>query len=222
MNKIAVLIDADNASPKLLDVMDNYINSIKEESIVTISRAYGNWQNKNLKGWSALIAERAITAIQAFDLTANKNATDIRLVIDCMDIIHHKDVSSIILLTSDCDFTPLATRVRESGVSVIGIGESKTPKPFRFACNKFITADMSKVKKEKYNITPEIMKKINKIIANNKKKKGLELIKLSDIGTILSESALNPHKLGFKNLKGLMEFLGYKIITKGLVIYIRI
>lgn len=132
--RLAVLIDAENVSYK-------YISSIIAElgkyGTPTIKRTYGNWTGPNLSGWKDSLNDYAITPIQQFDYTRGKNSSDSALIIDAMDILYSKNVDGFCLISSDSDYTRLATRLRESGMFVIGMGERKTPKPFISACEKF-------------------------------------------------------------------------------------
>lgn len=133
--RIAVLIDADNAPRRRL-------KSIMEEiaiyGVPTIKRIYGDWTTPNLAGWKSALLEHAITPIQQYGYTTGKNSTDSAMIIDAMDILYSGNVDGFCLVSSDSDFTRLATRLREAGKKVIGIGEKKTPSPFIAACNKFI------------------------------------------------------------------------------------
>jgi len=109
--------------------------------VVNIRRAYGNWRKQALAGWTAILHEHAIQAIQHFDLVKGKNATDMALLIDAMDILYTKDVRTFCLVSSDCDFTPLIMRLRADGKQVIGFGSQNTPGPFMSSCSKFIYLD---------------------------------------------------------------------------------
>ena len=132
---VAVLIDSDNARPsKLEPVMEEAVKFGR----TTIRRAYGDWTTQTMGGWKKLLHEHAIHPIQQFRNTVGKNATDSAMIIDIMDILHREQIDVFCLISSDSDFTRLATRLRESGKIVIGIGEKKTPKSFQNACNRFI------------------------------------------------------------------------------------
>jgi len=133
--KLAVLIDADN-------IPYGYIKGMLDETakigIPTIKRIYGDWTKPTVSGWKPILLEHAITPVQQYSYTSGKNATDSAMIIDAMDILHNQHVDGFCLVSSDSDFTRLATRLRESGMLVIGIGEKKTPSPFIVACDKFI------------------------------------------------------------------------------------
>ncbi|MDF1550621.1 MAG: NYN domain-containing protein [Bacteroidales bacterium] len=133
--KFAVLIDADNIPYSNIKGM---LDEIAKYGIPTIKRIYGDWTKPTVSGWKPALLEHAITPIQQYSYTTGKNATDSAMIIDAMDILHSEKVDGFCLVSSDSDFTRLATRIRESGMQVIGIGEKKTPKPFIVACDKFI------------------------------------------------------------------------------------
>ncbi|MBZ9676907.1 NYN domain-containing protein [Mesorhizobium sp. ES1-1] len=133
--RLAVLIDADNASAKIADGLFQEIAKIGEASV---RRIYGDFSSAHSKGWAELLARHAIIPHQQFAYTSGKNATDIALVIDAMDLLHSGRFDGFCLVSSDCDFTRLASRIREQGVAVFGFGEKKTPESFRLACRRFI------------------------------------------------------------------------------------
>ena len=133
--KLAVLIDADNIPYSNIKGM---LDEIAKFGIPTIKRIYGDWTKRTVSGWKPALLEHAITPIQQYSYTSGKNATDSAMIIDAMDILHSQKVDGFCLVSSDSDFTRLATRLRESGMLVIGIGEKKTPHPFIVACDKFI------------------------------------------------------------------------------------
>ena len=132
---IALLIDADNSPAKSIQKI---LSELARHGKVNIRRAYGNWTSRNLKGWEAVLQENAIQPIQQYDLTKGKNATDIAMAIDAMDMLYTKQIDTFCLVTSDCDFTPLATRILSEGKSVIGFGERKVPAVFVNACSTFL------------------------------------------------------------------------------------
>jgi uncharacterized LabA/DUF88 family protein len=133
--RLAVLIDADNASAKIASRLFEEIAKIGEASV---RRIYGDFSGQRLKPWADILAQHAIIAQQQFAYTAGKNASDIALVIDAMDLLHSGRFDGFCLVSSDSDFTRLAARIREQGVDVYGFGERKTPESFRQACRRFI------------------------------------------------------------------------------------
>jgi len=137
--KLAVLIDADNAQAT---VIQELLAEVSRYGTATIKRAYGDWTTTNLKGWKDVLHTMAIQPIQQFSYTSGKNATDSALIIDAMDVLHTGSVDGFCLVSSDSDFTRLATRIREAGLVVYGFGERKTPEPFVAACDKFIYTEI--------------------------------------------------------------------------------
>jgi hypothetical protein len=133
--RLAVLIDADNTSPKIADALFDEIARIGEASL---RRIYGDFSKGQHAGWEKVLARHAILAQQQFAYTTGKNSSDIALVIDAMDLLHSGRFDGFCLVSSDSDFTRLAARIREQGVDVYGIGQSKTPESFRQACTRFI------------------------------------------------------------------------------------
>ena len=131
---IALLIDADNASP---DHLDEVLLVLGELGAINIRRAYGNWAKASLKGWGVLTGEHSIIPVQQFDVAKGKGATDMRMIIDAMDLLHGGRVNGFGIMSSDSDFLPLAQRIREDGLDVYGFGTAKTPHPFRQACTRF-------------------------------------------------------------------------------------
>jgi uncharacterized LabA/DUF88 family protein len=132
---LAVLIDADNIPYSNIKGM---LDEIARFGIPTIKRIYGDWTKQTVSGWKPALLEHAITPVQQYSYTTGKNATDSAMIIDAMDILHSQKVDGFCVVSSDSDFTRLATRLRESGMLVIGIGEKKTPRPFIASCDKFI------------------------------------------------------------------------------------
>jgi uncharacterized LabA/DUF88 family protein len=151
--KLAVLIDADNAQAS---VIQELLAEVSRYGTATIKRAYGDWTTTNLKGWKEVLHRMAIQPIQQFSYTTGKNSTDASLIIDAMDVLHTGAVDGFCLVSSDSDFTRLATRIREAGLVVYGFGERKTPEPFVAACDKFIYTEIlrSKPDEPKAEITP--------------------------------------------------------------------
>lgn len=133
--RIAVLIDADNIPSSNIKVM---MEEIAKYGTPTFKRIYGDWTRPNLSGWKNVLLENAIQPIQQYGYTTGKNATDSAMIIDAMDMLYTEKVDAFCIVSSDSDFTRLATRLRESGMTVIGMGEKKTPNPFIVACDKFI------------------------------------------------------------------------------------
>jgi uncharacterized LabA/DUF88 family protein len=133
--RLAVLIDADNAQPSIIDGL---LAEIAKYGTAHVKRAYGDWTGTSLKGWKDHLLAQSIQPIQQFAYTRGKNATDAAMVIDAMDLLYSGRFDGFCIVSSDSDFTRLAARIRESGLTVYGFGERKTPKPFVAACDKFI------------------------------------------------------------------------------------
>ena len=135
LQKIALLIDADNTQINKIEAVIREISTIGR---IVVKRAYGNWKKAGLKNWEEEIKKLAINASQQFDYVSGKNATDMALVIDAMDMLYKDIYDAFVIVASDSDYTPLAIRIHESGVYVIGVGEKKTPAAFRNACDEFV------------------------------------------------------------------------------------
>lgn len=133
--KIAILIDGDNAQARLLPQM---LVEAGRYGLVTVRRIYGDWTTNSMNSWKDVLNFHAVQPVQQFRYTIGKNATDSAMIIDALDILHAGVVEGFCLVSSDSDYTRLATRIRESGVFVMGIGEKKTPKPFVNACDVFV------------------------------------------------------------------------------------
>lgn len=215
---IAVLIDGDNIpSAHVKEMMEE----IAKYGNPTIKRIYGDWTSPHLFKWKNLLLENAITPIQQYAYTKGKNATDSAMIIDAMDILYSEKVDGFCLVSSDSDFTKLATRLREAGKQVIGIGEKKTPNPFIVACDKFIYIEI--IRKEKENekkenthqkedekdsvdkITPKVIKLISSTISDLSDEDGWAF--LGDVGSLLQKKQPNfdSRNYGFDKLTPLIK-----------------
>ncbi|NIJ45384.1 uncharacterized LabA/DUF88 family protein [Wenyingzhuangia heitensis] len=210
---LAVLIDGDNipSAPikEMMEEMAKYGNP-------TIKRIYGDWTKPNLGSWKEVLLENAITPIQQYAYTSGKNATDSAMIIDAMDILYSEKVDGFCLVSSDSDFTKLATRLREAAMLVIGIGEKKTPTPFIVACDKFIYIEvLRKDKKETNNtksnkeehevITPKIIKLIKSTISDVSDDDGWAF--LGDVGSLIQKKrpSFDSRNYGFEKLTPMMD-----------------
>lgn len=137
--RLAVLIDADNISAKYIKYI---LNEISKYGTITYKRIYGDWTKNEAASWKEVLLENSIVPIQQYSYTSRKNSTDSAMIIDAMDILYSNKVDGFCLASSDSDFTRLAVRLRESGMLVIGMGEKKTPEPFRAACERFTYLDV--------------------------------------------------------------------------------
>ena len=207
--KLAVLIDGDNIPSAYVKEM---MEEIAKYGNPTIKRIYGDWTKPHLVKWKNVLLENAITPIQQYGYTQGKNATDSAMIIDAMDILYSGKVDGFCLVSSDSDFTRLATRLREAGMNVIGIGEKKTPDPFIVACDRFIyieilkqqTKESSKEKETKKSdydkITPKVIKLIASTISDVADDDGWAF--LGDVGSLLQKKQPNfdSRNYGFQKL----------------------
>lgn len=197
-HRFAVLIDADNISDKYIKFI---LDEISNEGVATYKRIYGDWTKPALGNWKNVLLEYSITPIQQYGYTTGKNATDAAMIIDAMDILYSGNVDGFCLVTSDSDFTRLASRLRESGMDVVGMGERKTPKAFIVACNKFkyldILAKESVVEKEDKEDT--IKDRLIKSKADQLKKEKI-VIPLPD-GYDEEADSLKPEMTPFETIK---------------------
>jgi uncharacterized LabA/DUF88 family protein len=137
--KLAVLIDADNTQPAIIEGL---LDEVAKYGVASIKRIYGDWTNTNLRSWKDKLLEYAVQPIQQFSYTSGKNATDSAMIIDAMDLLYSGKLDGFCIVSSDSDFTRLAARLRESGQMVYGFGEQKTPRAFVSACDKFIYTEI--------------------------------------------------------------------------------
>ena len=217
--KLAVLIDGDNIPSAYIKEM---MEEIAKYGNPTIKRIYGDWTKPHLTKWKSLLLENAITPIQQYGYTTGKNATDSAMIIDAMDILYSEKVNGFCLVSSDSDFTRLATRLREAGMNVIGIGEKKTPEPFIVACDRFIYIEILKSRsKESENtpekaekkggvdkITPKVIRLISKTISDLADDDGWAF--LGDVGSLLQKKQPNfdSRNYGFDKLTPLINSIG--------------
>lgn len=205
---VALLIDADNASP---DALDPVLTVLAELGTVNIRRAYGNWKKPTLKGWEAITHRHAIEPHQQFDMVKGKSATDMKMVIDAMDLLYRGNVHGFGIMSSDSDFMPLAMRLRQDGLPVYGFGASKTPEPFRRACTRFI--DVSALAEQERGATPEPKRQVDEellgllgdaIKASKRDDKGFAL--LSEVGRRAgNRSSFDARNYGYSRLSDLVE-----------------
>jgi uncharacterized LabA/DUF88 family protein/Fe-S-cluster formation regulator IscX/YfhJ len=165
--RLAVLIDADNIPYSNVRGM---LEEIAKYGTPTFKRIYGDWTRQTTSGWKTVLLENAITPIQQYSYTKGKNSTDSALIIDAMDILYSGKIDGFCIVSSDSDFTRLATRLREAGMKVIGIGERKTPHPFIVACDKFIYLEILGAPQGQQQEPAADQKKKNRIVIKKKKK----------------------------------------------------
>ena len=219
--KTGSLIDGDNIPSAYVKEM---MEEIAKYGNPTIKRIYGDWTKPILSRWKNLLLENAITPIQQYGYTTGKNATDSAMIIDAMDILYSEKVNGFCLVSSDSDFTRLATRLREAGMNVIGIGEKKTPEPFIVACDRFIYIEILRNRsKESENntthgktekksgldkITPKVIKLISSTISDLADDDGWAF--LGDVGSLLQKKQPNfdSRNYGFEKLTPLINSIG--------------
>lgn len=163
---LAVLIDADNANP---GIIEGLLAEVARLGIASVKRIYGNWTTNNLSSWKGLLLKHSIQPIQQFSYTTGKNATDSAMIIDAMDLLYTSHFTGFCLVSSDSDFTRLASRIRESGLCVYGFGEQKTPRPFVTACDKFFYTEMFLKRSDEPGSTPAVTPKTQKELRSNTK-----------------------------------------------------
>lgn len=157
--KLSVLIDADNTSPAIISGL---IAEIANYGVASVKRIYGDWTSPNLTGWKDVLLEYAIQPIQQFGYTTGKNATDSAMIIDAMDLLYTENLDGFCIVSSDSDFTRLASRIREAGLIVYGFGEKKTPRPFVVACDKFIYTEILRESDLEFVTSPKDSRELKK------------------------------------------------------------
>ena len=214
--KLAVLIDGDNIPSKYIKEM---MEEITKYGTPTIKRIYGDWTKPHLAKWKNILLENAITPIQQYGYTTGKNATDSAMIIDAMDILYSEKVDGFCLVSSDSDFTKLATRLREAGLVVYGIGEKKTPDPFIVACDKFIYLEIlaleedsndgknNKKKSNLDNITPQVIRLLRNSVEDTADEDGWAF--MGDVGSSILKKQPNfdARNFGFEKLTPLFKSL---------------
>lgn len=216
---IALFIDCDNISHRAIE---GIINELSKYGVVNIRQAYGNWTKDNLKNWESKLLEFAIKPIQQFDYSKNKNATDILMTIDAMDMLHTKRIDAFAFATSDSDFTPVVMRVQQEGIKVFGFGEKKTPNAFMAACSQFIFTEklMSTQQVQNQDV---VVKEEKKTPADFRQDKWLRNLldnaylqtmdefgwsNLADMGAYINNnSSFSPINYGYKKLSSLLRAL---------------
>lgn len=212
--RLAVLIDADNAQATIIEGL---LDEIAQYGVASVKRIYGDWTDTRLKGWKSALLEHGINPVQQFAYTTGKNATDSALIIDAMDLLYSEKLDGFCIVSSDSDFTRLASRIREAGLKVFGFGEKKTPKAFMSACDKFIYTEI--LRKVDDTSEPKLRKPVQKT-----QKPDLRILNtlrhavddtadeagwshLGSVGqNILNKSPeFDPRNYGFKKLRDLLE-----------------
>ena len=205
--KIAILVDGDNAQPKLLKQV---VDEVAKYGKATIRRIYGDWTSPQMNGWKTELNETSFSPIQKFSYTTGKNSTDSSLIIDAMDILYGKNIDGFCIVSSDSDYTGLAKRIREEGILVIGIGEKKTPSAFVQSCEIFtfcenlIHTDIPSVEA---NLSKDLVKIIDK--AYDKAAGDDDQAYMSEVGSILRkfDPTFDVRSHGFSTLSSFFKAL---------------
>ena len=208
--RLAVLIDSDNTTSSLTTEL---LEEIAKYGTPTIKRAYGDWTTPQLAGWKEELLRHAIQPIQQFAYTRGKNSTDSALIIDAMDLLYAGNIEGFVLVSSDSDFTRLATRLRESGMTVYGLGRRNTPAPFVAACDRFIYLDLLTPEPQQPEPDgeprPELKPLLSTAISSTSKDDGWS--NLGEVGSYLSKShaAFDPRDYGYSKLGELVRAQSY-------------
>ncbi|MFP4365319.1 MAG: NYN domain-containing protein [Spirochaetia bacterium] len=234
-SKLAVLIDADNAQPSIIDGL---MEEIAKYGIASVKRIYGDWTNTSLSGWKQVLLDYAIQPIQQFSYTSGKNSTDNAMIIDAMDLLYTEKLEGFCIVSSDSDFTRLAMRVRQSGLKVYGFGEKKTPKSLVAACDKFIFTEIlrkenaqssgKKTSAKEMRSDTRLVHLLRTAVEDSADDDGWA--SLSVVGQNLANKAseFDPRNYGYKKLGELMRAIGLFDIdarknqqAPGYIIYVR-
>jgi hypothetical protein len=206
--KLAVLIDADNAQAT---VCSKLLEEAAKFGVSSVKRAYGDWTTSKLKSWKEHLHRYAIQPIQQFSYTTGKNSTDSSLIIDAMDLLHEGRLDGFCLVSSDSDFTRLATRIRESGLVVYGFGEKKTPEAFISACDKFIYTEILRAQKDVGDESGNAKLKKLVTIAIDAVSEDNGWARLSRVGGYITKNnpSFDPRNYGYEKLGKLVKSLNY-------------
>lgn len=173
LRKIVLLIDADNTQ---LSKIEGVIREVSTHGRIVVKRAYGNWKKETLKNWEDELKRLAIKAEQQFDYVSGKNATDIALVIDAINLLHKDIYDAFVIVASDSDYTPLAINLHESGVYVMGVGEKKTPESFRNSCDEFVYLENISGQTNVTNLTVKEVAVVNEEMHENEDNDNIDTI----------------------------------------------
>lgn len=213
--KLAVLIDADNAQPS---IVEGLLAEIAKYGTANVKRIYGDWTAPGLKGWKEVLLRYSIQPIQQFGYTTGKNATDSAMIIDAMDLLYTGKFDGFCIVSSDSDFTKLASRIREAGLFVYGFGEKKTPGPFVSACDKFIFTEVLRFKDDDDEEAEQIHRKTQTDLKRDTKlvsllRNAVEASSddsgwahLAAVGSNIAKQSpeFDPRNYGYKKLGGLV------------------
>lgn len=229
--RIALLIDADNAPAAKIDLV---LAEVARHGVANVRRAYGDWKSPHLQSWEAVLHPYAIRPIQQFAYSKGKNASDMAMVIDAMDLLYTQSIDGFAVYSSDADFTPLVMRILTQGAKVYGFGERKAPEPFVAACSQFTYVEGLG------QATPESPDAVEPTVAPVNLRSDTRLVQMlrnavdaasnddgwSHLGTvgsqIANQASLDPRNYGFRNLSGLIEGIGlFNVRRQGQVVYVK-
>lgn len=213
--RLAVLIDADNASPKIINGL---LEEVATYGVASVKRIYGNWTSPSLGSWKDVLLKHALQPIQQFEYTVGKNSTDSAMIIDAMDILYTGKLDGFCIVSSDSDFTKLASRIREEGLIVYGFGEKKTPKAFVGACDKFVYTEILRENNQNHKQTrmtkKQLLSDVKLIdLLFNAVEDAANENSWSHLGTVGQTIAnkspeFDPRNYGFKKLGELIKYSG--------------
>lgn len=212
--RLAVLIDADNSQPSIIAGL---LDEIAGHGVASVKRIYGDWTDVKLKGWKNVLLEHGLHPMQQFAYTTGKNATDSAMIIDAMDLLYTKNFDGFCIVSSDSDFTRLASRIRESGIKVYGFGEQKTPKSFIGACDKFIyTENLRRTSSTTAPIAPStakhdtkaLLELVRNAVEDTTNEAGWSYMGAIGQNLINKSPEFDPRSFGYKKLVDLIEGLG--------------
>jgi uncharacterized LabA/DUF88 family protein len=232
--RLALLIDADNAPASKIDVI---LTEVARHGAANVRRAYGNWKSPHLKGWEATLHEYAIRPIQQFAYSTGKNASDMAMVIDAMDLLYAGNLDAFAIVSSDGDFTPLVMRLLTEGVKVYGFGQEKTPKPFVNACSKFTYLEALAPPTSAADAEPAPIAKPKTAKQLRGDARLLQMLRSAvDAGSdddgwaplgavgqqIGNQASFDSRNYGYRNLSGLIEAIGlFEVKRQGQIVWVR-
>lgn len=229
-DKLAVLIDADNAQ---YSIVEGLMAEVAKYGVASVKRIYGDWTKPHLKGWKEVLLEYSIQPIQQFSYTTGKNATDSAMIIDAMDLLYKETFSGFCIVSSDSDFTRLSSRIREEGVTVYGFGERKTPKPFVSACDKFIyteilrkgdqTSVTNKKSSEELMKDESLLNLVRHAVEDSADDVGWA--SLASVGQNIAKKRadFDPRNYGYRNLSDLMKTVDtFEVRVHDSVVYVKV